>query len=254
MRIEILGIPIDAVTNKEALARIRQFLVEPRGHAVFTPNPEMLVLARQRPQFRATLKLADLAVPDGAGLLWAARLSGQRLPERVTGTDLVDDVCRLAAKEGKTVFLLGGRWGIAEQAADVLRHKYPKLEIAGVSDGGTVEYDESGTPVIDESIGQMIADAEPDILFVAFGHGKQEEWILANLSRLPTVRVAMGIGGAFDFIAGQAQRAPKWLQKMHLEWLWRLILQPWRIRRILTATVVFPLLVIGERLGIIKVE
>jgi len=252
MRIEILGVKIDAVTTEEAIERLKLFLVEPRGHAVFTPNPEMLVLAQKQLRFKQALSMADLAIPDGAGLLWAARLSGKKLPARVTGTDMVDRVCRLAAETGKSVFFLGGRWGAAERAANVLAQKYPKLKIAGVSDGGDVVRDENSVPVLTSGVYEMLNECQPDILFVAFGHSKQEEWILAHIDEFPSVRIAMGIGGAFDFIAGDVKRASKTLQKMHLEWLWRLILQPWRIKRILTATVVFPCLVIGERLGIIK--
>ncbi|MFH1047384.1 MAG: WecB/TagA/CpsF family glycosyltransferase [Patescibacteria group bacterium] len=252
MRIEILGVQIDAVTTNEAVNRLKLFLAEPRGHAVFTPNPEMLVLAHSRPHFLRTLNQADLAIPDGAGLLWAAKLSGRNFPARVTGTDMVERVCQLAAEQRKTVFFLGGRWGTAERAAAAMTKKYPALKIAGVSDGGDVVRDESGVPVLTAGVFEMISQAKPDILFVAFGHSKQEEWILAHLPEFPSVRIAMGIGGAFDFIAGDVRRAPTFMQKIHLEWLWRLILQPWRIRRILTATVVFPSLVIGERLGIIK--
>ncbi len=254
MKIEILGVKTDAVTTEEAVERLKLFLDEPRGHAVFTPNPEMLVLARKQLRFRKALSMADLAIPDGSGLLWAAWLIGKKLPARVTGTDMVERVCQLAAENNKSVFFLGGRWGVAERAANVLAQKYPRLKIAGVSDGGDVVRDENGVPVLTSGVYEMLNSCVPDILFVAFGHGKQEEWILAHLEEFPSVRIAMGVGGAFDFIAGDVRRAPKIIQKIHLEWLWRLILQPWRIRRILIATVVFPCLVIGERLGIIKEE
>ncbi|MFA5091994.1 MAG: WecB/TagA/CpsF family glycosyltransferase [Candidatus Paceibacterota bacterium] len=209
-------------------------------------------MARKRPLFREALRSADLAIPDGTGLLWAARFLGKGLPARVTGTDMVGRICSLAAKEGRSVFLLGGRSGIAEMAADRLKTEYPDLLVAGAMSGGSVEYDETGMPILDYEVERAINLAAPDILFVAFGHGNQEEWIHANLHRLPSVRVAAGIGGAFDFIAGKAKRAPAWMRKAGLEWLWRLILQPWRVGRIVTATVVFPLYVVAERFGFLK--
>ncbi|MBU0625296.1 WecB/TagA/CpsF family glycosyltransferase [Patescibacteria group bacterium] len=254
MKVTILGVQIDSVTTEKALKAVADFLTEPRGHAVFTPNPEMLVLARHRPLFRSALNSADLAIPDGVGLLWAARLLGKKLAERVTGTDMVDRVCELATQRGVAVFLLGGGRGVAERAASELVKKYPKLKVVGAATGGDVVKDEQGVPVLTSSVQEMLLAAKPTILFVAFGHGKQEEWIQAHLHEFPFIRVAMGIGGAFDFIAGDVKRAPGWLRKVRLEWLWRLVLQPRRIKRILTAVIVFPCLVIGERLGIIRTE
>lgn len=253
-RIEILGIPIDAVTEEQAAEAIAEFMSSTSGQKVFTPNPEMLVMARERPLFREALRVADLAIPDGAGLLWAARFLGKELPARVTGTDMVRRTCKLAAENNRTVFLLGGAPGIAEKAADKLRAELPSLQIVGAMSGGRVGYNEEERPVMDFGVERAINLAAPDILFVAFGHGKQEEWIHVHLHRFSSVRLAMGVGGAFDFISGKAKRAPAFMRKMGLEWLWRLILQPWRIGRILTATVVFPLYVLGERLGIVKTD
>jgi len=252
MKISILGVPIDAVTTDEALVKIAEYLDGTTGRSVFTPNPEMLVMARKRSAFRAALRSADLAIPDGVGLLWAARFQGQRIPERVTGTDMVDAVCALAAARGSSIFLFGGQSDVAQRAAAELKRRYPNLIVAGAVGGGDVVRDENGVPVLPFSTLEAINGAQPAVLFVALGHGKQEEWIKAHLSEFPSVRVAMGIGGAFDFIAGDARRAPAWARRVGLEWLARLVLQPWRIRRILNATVVFPCLVIGERLGIIK--
>jgi N-acetylglucosaminyldiphosphoundecaprenol N-acetyl-beta-D-mannosaminyltransferase len=253
-KVEILGVPIDSVTTDEALEAIANFMNGTGGKKVFTPNPEMLVLARKDKRFREALNNADLAIPDGIGLLWVARLWGKSLKARVTGTDTMIGTCALAEEYGKSVFLLGGKPGVAEKAADKLRARYPNLRIAGTLSGGDISFDDDGVPMLEFGTENVIAKAEPDILFVAFGHGKQEKWIDAHLAGFKSVKVAMGIGGAFDFISGEAKRAPEWVRHIGLEWLWRLILQPWRIRRILTATVVFPLYALGERIGIIKTD
>jgi len=247
MRLEILGIPIDGVTEAEALERVRVFLREPRGHLVTTPNPEMLVLAQRNEKFRAVMRQADLAIPDGAGLILAAAARGHRLPGRVTGADLTEKISELAARTGHSVFLLGAGEGIAVQAGHVLKDKYPKLKIAGASHGDKIRRDQAGHLQTQNETIEAINRAQPDILFVAYGHGVQEEWIADNLTRLPSVRVAMGIGGTFDFLAGQVRRAPKFMRKLGLEWLWRFFLQPWRFRRIWTAVVVFPYLVLTEK-------
>ncbi len=253
-KVSILGIPIDKVTVAEAIKALDDFIEDPETQRVYTPNPEMLVMARKRPLFREGLKIGDLLIPDGVGLLWAARFLKRPLAERVTGTDMMKEACRLAAEKGRSVFLLGGKPGVAEKAADRLRADMPELKVVGAMSGGRLEYDDENRPVLDYGVERAINLAVPDLLFVAFGHGRQEEWIHVHISRFTSVRLAMGVGGAFDFISGRAKRAPGWMQNIGLEWLWRLILQPWRIGRILTATVVFPLYVVGERLGIIKTD
>jgi N-acetylglucosaminyldiphosphoundecaprenol N-acetyl-beta-D-mannosaminyltransferase len=244
MRIEILGVPIDAVTRAEASARAAALLAEPRGHLVTTPNPEMLVLASKDERFKAVMRRADLAVPDGAGLLFAARVRGSALPERVSGVDLMRDLCAHAAAKGLSVFLLGGERGrVAERAAEVLKAENPGLRVAGALAGGKILLDPDGTPRLDPGVVTSIVAAAPDLLFVAFGHGKQERWIAEHLPAMPSVRLAMGVGGSFDLIAGDVRRAPAFLRAAGLEWLWRLIIEPWRWRRIFTAVVVFPYLV-----------
>lgn len=247
MRVNILGIPIDAVRREEALARAERFLEEPRGHFIATPNPEMLVAASRDVEFRRVLCLADLAIPDGHGLILVSRLRGTSLPERVTGTDFLDDVVGLAAKKGKTVFLLGGEGDTSRAAADALQKRHPGLKVVGTLSGGSAGRDSSGALRLDQGTDDTIRAAAPDILFVALGHGKQEEWITRHLPSLPSVRIAMGVGGAFDFVAGRVRRAPQWLRRSGLEWLWRLIIQPHRIGRIWTAVVVFPWLALTEK-------
>jgi N-acetylglucosaminyldiphosphoundecaprenol N-acetyl-beta-D-mannosaminyltransferase len=245
MRFSILQVPVDGVSRNEAVRRIAGFLGGVQGRMVTTPNPEMLVAASRSARFRDVLRSADLAVPDGIGLVYAARWLGHRVPERVSGADLVDDISALAAAQGRSLYLLGAEEGIAAMAAETLRVRYPDLRIVGASSGGRLRHD--GEWVIEGRELEKIAAAAPDILLVAFGHGKQEEWIAAHLPDLPSVKVAMGVGGTFDFLAGKAARAPAAMRRLGLEWAWRLVREPWRFRRIVTAVLVFPWLVLREK-------
>lgn len=230
-RIQILGIPVDAVTAREAAARIRTFLTDGKQHQVATPNPEMLVEASRNPEFAGVLRAADLSLADGAGLLWAARKLGTPLPERVTGTDMVALICGQPGVG--PVFFLGAQPGVAAKAATELRRQYPTMQFAGAHAGSPRPEDENGI------IGRINA-SRATILFVAYGSPAQEMWIRKNLAAMPEVKVAMGVGGAFDFHAGIQKRAPRMLRDAGLEWAWRLVRQPWRYRRILNAVVVFP--------------
>ncbi|MFH2063236.1 MAG: WecB/TagA/CpsF family glycosyltransferase [bacterium] len=256
MIVSFFGVPVDALTGEEVKNRIRGFLLAKngRGRAVFTPNPEILVAAWRDPSFCDTLKTGDINIPDGVGIVWLAKILGRRISERVTGTDLMNEVCGLAAELGASVFFLGGGPGTAAEAARVMSAGHRGLMVVGADDGGVVEMDSQGRPILSDELRRKIEAASPAVVFVAFGHGKQEKWIQAHLSSLPSVRVAMGIGGAFDFWSGNVRRAPAFMRSVGLEWLWRLVLQPRRIGRILTATFVFPALVVGQRFGIIKVK
>ncbi len=254
MRIEILGVPVDAITKVEALMKAQNMLAERRGHFLTTPNPEMLVLATREPRFKEVLRKADLAIPDGIGLLYAARLHGKRIPERVSGADFLDELAALALQKGLPVFLLGGgqstlagKQDVAKRAADILREKYPGLEVVGAESGGQVSLSADGTWQMDPALLDRIRAASPAMLFVAFGHGKQETWIADHLAALPSVRLAIGIGGAFDFIAGEVRRAPLMMRRLGLEWLWRLVRQPSRFGRIWTAVAVFPWLALRDK-------
>lgn len=239
-RIEILNVPVDAVTHSEALAQIKAFLREQKPHMVTTPNPEMIVEAQRNFPFLEALKDADLAIPDGSGLLWAAKYMGSHLPERVTGVDVMTALC---AEGGiGSVFLLGAAPGIAERAAAVLQEKNPGLHIAGTYSGSPLTSEET-------QILERINASGANVLFVAFGAPKQELWIARMLPKFTTVRVAMGVGGAFDFIAGKQKRAPRWMQRLKIEWLYRLIKEPRRYQRIINAVVVFPRLVRRSKVG-----
>ena len=243
----ILGVRADNVNYDQALSLIEGFIESgvlslSKGgnlHQVVTVNPEFIVAAQSDDDFRNILNASSLSLPDGVGLLWAARFLGHPLQERVTGTDTVQRIAALAAQKGYSLFLLGAAPGVAVATAARLCQIYPGLRIAGTH---------AGSPALEEEdeIVRLIQRAKPDILFVAYGAPQQDKWIARNLERLG-VPVAMGVGGAFDFISGRAKRAPSWLQRVGLEWLHRLLHEPWRWRRML-ALPRFVWLVVRERL------
>ncbi len=225
-RIHILGLPVDAITYDEWLKRIGSWIQErERPHHVCTINPEFTMIAQRDVNFFNILSRADLCVPDGVGLLWAAKRLGLHLPQRVTGSDGVPIIAEHAAREGWRLFFLGAAPGVATKAAEILRERHPGLQIVGTHSG-------SPAPDEEDAIVAMVNASEADILFVAFGAPVQDKWIARNLPRL-RVSMAMGVGGAFDFIAGVVPRAPLWMRRMGVEWLFRLLRQPWRARRML---------------------
>jgi N-acetylglucosaminyldiphosphoundecaprenol N-acetyl-beta-D-mannosaminyltransferase len=240
---KILGVQIDNLTMAEALQRVEGFLADGQQHYIVTPNPEFLIKAQQDEEFRKILNQADLAIPDGIGLIFASWFLGQPLKERITGVDLMERICQKAAQKKWLVFLLGGKKGIAEKAANNLRKKYPGLEIEQISFGELENFDSVNLSLI-EPDEILLTNKRPAVLFVALGASKQEKWIVQNLKKMPSVKLAMGVGGAFDFVAGRVRRAPKFLQQLGLEWFWRLCCQPWRIKRIFNAVIKFPWLVI----------
>lgn len=225
-RITILGIPIDRLTMTETLVKIRAFMDEPHLHQICTPNPEFVMAAQQDAEFRRILTQADLCIPDGVGLVWASRWLGQPIPERVPGSELVYHLAELAAASHYRLFLLGAAPGVAEQAGHVLQARYPGLIIAGTHAG-------SPDPTEDAEICGRINTSQANMLYVAYGAPAQDKWIDRNRGRLATVRVAIGIGGALDFITGKAIRAPRLFQQLGIEWLYRLWREPWRWRRML---------------------
>jgi len=225
-RVNLLDVWVDAIGRADALARIESFVEGRTPHQVVTVNVDFLRLARERPIFRDVLNAADLAVPDGMPLLWAARLLGNPLPERVTGVDLIGACAELAARRGYRPFFLGAAPGVADTAADRLRARMPGLTMAGTyaPPRGSCDPDE------DRRMIDQVTDARPDMLFVALGAPRQDEWIRAHLAELD-VPVCMGVGGAFDLLAGHVRRAPAALQAAGCEWLWRLAQEPHRLAR-----------------------
>lgn len=235
-QVELLGIGIDDVSLQEAGDMVKQWLdgKNPKPRYIVTPNPEFLVMAQDDLEFKVVLNSADLAIPDGVGL----KLTG-KIINTTAGTDLMEFLCKLAAESGYSVGLIGGKIGVAKKATECLSKKFPGLEIKFTEAGPMVDW--NGKQTTDYRLQTTV-----DILFVAFGMGKQEKWISHNLERLP-VKVAMGVGGAFDYLSGEIPRAPLLIRKLGFEWLFRLIIQPWRIKRQLSL-IRYAWLVIYQRL------
>ncbi len=221
--LSILGVPVHDVTTEETLALIDQFVREKTPHQICTVNTEFIMAARQDGEFMRILNHSALNLPDSIGVVWAARRLGHPLRERVAGSDLVALIADRAQTTGWRIFLLGAAEGVAEQAASILRDRYPKTNIAGTYAGSPQPEEEAG-------IAAQIWKSQADLLLVAYGAPRQDKWIDRNIERAG-VAVAIGIGGSLDFIAGTQKRAPRWMQSLGLEWLYRLIREPWRWRR-----------------------
>lgn len=234
----ILGIPIDDLNSSETLDRIEQMVkvgrASGRAHQIATVNADFVVRAQFDPELRYLLQNADLLTADGMPLVWGGRLLGAPLAGRVTGADLVPVLAQRAAELGLSIFFLGGEPGVASQAADLLKKAYPALRIAGVHSPPFSSILEMDTSFLEE-----IRLARPDILLVAFGNPKQEKWIGMHGRHL-RVPVMIGVGGSLDFVSGHFHRAPKWMQRSGLEWLFRLLQEPRRLfRRYAVDLVVF---------------
>lgn len=226
MKVKVLGVKIDDISIDQAVQMVEDWLKGPdkqAGFYIVTPNPEMVVLAQKDLEFKKILNNADLAIPDGIGL----RLSG-RVKHKVAGVDLMGKLVEEASKKAFTVGFLGGRDQVAEKTAECLKEKYPGLKITFAKSGGKV-YDQSQWLGL-SGRKKPFAIPPTDILFVAFGAPKQEKWIAKSLHYLP-IKVAMGVGGSFDYLSGIVPRAPSLIKKIGLEWVFRLLTQPWRIRR-----------------------
>jgi len=240
MKIEILGIKIDNFGPDEAAKYIIERIRRAENTFIVTPNPEMLVLAHRNEQFKNILNAADLAIPDGFGLVLAAKFSHLPLKEKISGTDLVQKLIKDYGGELR-IFLLGAKPGVGERAGEYLKRLNPAARIVGIESGGRIIAD--CRLQNEELILQRIKGSGVNLLLVALGQIKQETWISKNLPNLPGV-AAIGIGGALDFYAGKARRAPNILRRLGLEWLWRVLLEPKRIGRIINAVIVFPFYII----------
>lgn len=273
---QVFGLEIVAVSKDAVVKSLQHSLSLSKGPGsviLYTPNPEMILESRKNDEFLEVLQRADILVPDGIGLLWAARFL--KLPlrfkgvfrwiwtswqvfysllaivfyppfveryisERIPGSELFWDVVRIASNQNKKIFLLGAGPGVAEEVRERTKAVYPDLEVSGVFSGNP-------DPFHDEHIQHHIRNASPDIVFVAYGAPKQELWIDRNASKLPGVKFWMGVGGTFDFVAGKSKRAPRLFRRFGLEWLFRLLIEPWRYLRIWNATVRFVRLVVRSR-------
>jgi len=191
---------------------------------IYTINALTLLQAYEDSGYAEVLARADVAVADGVGAVWAVRrLTGRRV-ERVTGLDLIDDLCRICVREGRSVYLLGGRPGVAERAAESLRKRHATLRMAGARNG-------FWRPEEEQDVVQAVNRTEANLLLVALGQPRQEQFLDRYRQNL-TARFAVGVGGSFDVLAGDVRRAPVWMQQAGLEWLFRLLQEPWRIRRV----------------------
>lgn len=237
VRSVILGVPLDNLGGSPQRVRgaLASFLQSDRPHLVVTPNAEFVMTAHRDPTFRSILLRSDLALPDGIGVTFAARwLTGRHIP-RFPGPELLEELFTVAERLGSRTFLLGGAPGVARDAARAIVRHHPNLMIVGTESG----YRGWGWRVSKRDLALRIAATHPEVLIVALGAPRQEKWIAHHLWQLPTVRVAIGVGGALDFLAGRVRRAPRLFRTLGLEWLWRFAIQPWRWSRILTATVRF---------------
>lgn len=225
IKVTVLDVLIDAITMAEATAQLEQFISEKTPHLVATANAEMVMLAQEDNELAAILAKSHLVVPDGAGVVWAARHQGYTKVERVAGYDLAQNLLLEASKKGYRVFMFGSQPDIVAKAKTVALARYPGLCIVGTRHGFFTTQDES-------AIIEAITATKPDILLAALGVPRQEKWLARNLTKL-NVPVSMGVGGTFDVMAGAVKRAPLWMQRTSLEWLFRLLCQPKRAIRML---------------------
>jgi len=225
--VRMFGISVAAVTLGEASENFSEMAPKNETRVIFTANVEHIVLMSSNAEFRSAYCGADCVLADGMPLVWFSRLIGDRLPERVTGSDLLPELCRMAQRKSLKVFFLGGKTDVTPKAVENLLKRFPALQVAGMA-----------TPMIDLSDGEFVSSdlvesinrSGADILFVGFGAPKQEIWIARNRQQLQT-GIVLAVGGTFDFLAGKTVRAPLWMQKSGFEWLWRLLHEPKRLWR-----------------------
>ncbi len=220
-KVEVLGIDFHKCTLEEAVAQGRLFLEEEGFHMVVTPNPEFILLAQKNENFRQCLLEADLVLPDGIGVVYASKILGRPLAGRVPGIDFATGL--LEQMDGKRLYLLGAKEGVAERAGQRLAEQYPHLVVCG-SHHGYFKAEQ------DQSVAEEIALAEPDVLFVCLGAPRQEEFLRA-WGTVTTGKLGIGLGGALDVFAGTVDRAPEFWQKCNLEWFYRLCKEPKRFGR-----------------------
>jgi N-acetylglucosaminyldiphosphoundecaprenol N-acetyl-beta-D-mannosaminyltransferase len=223
--VSIYGIPFSKLNMKDTVALLENEIISGHSIQLITANPIMVMMALENDTFMSVMKQADLITPDGTGIVWAANYTGNPVAERVTGFELLHELMRVGEVRRWKVFLLGAALDVVQVAAEQLRQQYPLVRIVGVRDGFFGEAE-------DDAVVQTIREAAPDILFVARGPDTQEPWIAKHRHRLQ-VPLMMGVGGSFDVISGRSKRAPLWVQRLRLEWLYRLLREPKRCSRML---------------------
>lgn len=225
MKVDILGVMVDNVTMSEAVAKLSGYIGTNGAHMVVTPNAEILKMCDEDSALKAAVNAADFVSPDGVGVLYAAKILGTPIKEKVAGCELGLNLLYEAAKKGAGLFLFGAKPGVAEDCAKKLKEKVPGLIISGTRDGYF-------KPEDNESIVNMINDSGASILWVCLGAPKQELWMTEHKDKLK-VDVMLGLGGSIDLYAGNVKRAPKLMIKLKCEWLYRLIKEPYRLGRMM---------------------
>ena len=223
MRVNVLGVGFDNMTVDQAVAEGVRLSSTEGAHYVVTPNPEIVEVCREDEDAREAVNNADLVLADGIGVIYGAKMLGTPLKGRVTGIGFAQGLMKRMAENGKTLFLLGAKPGVAEKAAENLQRQYPGLQIAGTHDG----YFQEDGPVI-----EAIRSSGADVAFVCLGAPKQEKWMRLN-GEATGAHLLVGLGGCLDVFSGEVQRAPEVFQKLGLEWLHRLVKNPSRIGRMM---------------------
>jgi N-acetylglucosaminyldiphosphoundecaprenol N-acetyl-beta-D-mannosaminyltransferase len=245
----IFGVQLHDVPSRGRLnALCARYLAGEAPVKIFTPNPEILLMARTDPIYRDELNAADLALPDGTGVALVESLLTGRRVRRWPGVELGALLIGMAAERGVTVAFVGGRDGTTERAAERWREAIPHAKIEVV--GTRVQIDEDGLAGSQEAeakLTEAVAAASPAVVLVGLGAPKQERWITRHASAVPSARILLGVGGAFDMWAGRLPRSPRVFHRLGIEWLWRLALEPRRLGRIVRATIVFPFHAITDR-------
>ncbi|MYL29233.1 WecB/TagA/CpsF family glycosyltransferase [Halobacillus halophilus] len=221
MKEQFLGVDVSSHSYEQLKQNVLDDINEKRQSFIVAINPEKILKAQEDQDLKALLNKATYQIPDGVGVLLASKLKKGGIKERVTGIDMLLTLCEQAAANEKSVFLYGAKPGVAAEAKDKLVEQYPNLHVAGVMDG----YEKDEQKVI-----QTINESGADILFIALGSPRQEYWIVDHMKEL-NVRIFQGVGGSFDVISGRVKRAPALFQRFGVEWLYRLISEPWRIKR-----------------------
>lgn len=281
--VSILGVKVDSITKKDLLKKIVYFLKDGKQHYIVTTNSEFIVSAQQDQQFKKIINFSDLSLADGNGVIWASyflsrpvvvsetfpqnkqktyrkrkirnqlfftlalnllypKLIKKIIPERLSGADVILDICRILSENDYSLYILGGEGEVPVTAKFALEKMYPDLIISGVKGGFQKD------SIADDILVEAVNKAKPDVLFVALGHPHQEKWIFNNLDKLPSVKIAIGVGGALDFLSGERRRAPEFMQRVNLEWLFRFVQEPPRYQRIKRAVHDFPKMVYQHKI------
>ena len=222
-KISVLGVKVYNLSMDETLEEMNRLIKSGGSHLLVTLGVEMVMAAQKNEVFKNTVNNASLVVPDSVGIIWAAKKSGKMLKERVPGVEIIDKVAATAEKYGWKAFFLGAKPGVAKEAAEKLKSKYPHFKWVGEHHGYFKE---------DDEVLKKISETKPNLIFVALGFPAQEEWFERNRKKLGN-SVVIGVGGSFDVISGRIKRAPMLYRKLGLEWFHRLITEPKRIIRMM---------------------